>query len=115
MYFELSVTPSWSLELGTKSMLTKMNMRSVNQINAQIKLNEMWKSTHVINSPIKISIVSRSDEVACTRAITQGHLKEELLTNSSQRTFLNYAIHIWNKAPIAIKQSKSLSCAKKAI
>ena len=92
-----------------------MNMKSVNQINAQIKLSEMWKSTNIINYPIKTNKVTRPDEVVHTRAVTQGHLMEDLPPNASQRTFLNDAIHIWNKAPLHIKQCNSLSSAKLAI
>ena len=44
-----------------------------------------------------------------------GHLKEGKLTNASQKTLLNDAMHIWNKTPISIKQCVSLYAAKKAI
>ena len=84
-------------------------------INAQIKLSEMWKSTHIPNYPIKTEQVNRSDDVVNTRAVTNGQLKEILLTNSSQKTFLNDTLHIWNKCPINIKQCESLYSAKKAI
>ena len=97
---------------STKLMLTKMNMISVNQINSQIKLTEMWKSPHVNNYPVKTEQLSRSGEVANTRSVSLGQLKEVLQTNSSQKTFLNDAIHIWNKTPIAIKQCETLYCAK---
>ena len=92
-----------------------MNMKSVNQINAQIKLSEMWKSTNIINYPIKTNKVTRPDKVVHTRAVTQGHLMEDLLTTANQKTFINDAIHIWNKAPVHIKQGNSLSNAKLAI
>ena len=59
--------------------------------------------------------MDRPDEVVHTRAVTQGHLMEDLPPNASQRTFLNDAIHIWNKAPLHIKQCNSLSSAKLAI
>ena len=62
-------------------------MTSVNQINAQIKLNEMWKSTHVNKYSVKTDSVTRSSEVSITRAVSAGQLKEVLLSNSSQRTF----------------------------
>ena len=35
-------------KISTKSMLEKHNMLAVNQINAQIKLTEMWKA---LNDP----------------------------------------------------------------
>ena len=92
-----------------------MNMKSVNQINAQIKLSEMWKSTNIINYPIKTNKVTRPNKMVHIKAVSQGHLMEDLLSNASQRTFLNDAIHIWNKAPLHIKQCNSLSSAKLAM
>ena len=71
----------------------------------------MWKSTHIPNFPIKTEQVNRSDDVVNSN----GQLKEVLLSNSSQKTFLNDALHIWNKCPINIKQCESLYSAKKAI
>ena len=35
-------------------LLKKLNMCSVNQINAQVKLTEMWKASKVENCPIKL-------------------------------------------------------------
>ena len=90
-------------------------MLSVNQINVQIKLSELWKSTGIPNYPIKTEQVNRSDDVVNTRAVTNGQLKEALLTNSSQKTFLNDALHIWNKCPINIKQCESLYSAKRRL
>ena len=102
-------------KVSINSMLLKLKIKSVNQINAQIKLSEMWKSVNIDNYPIKINLVSRSEEVAQTRAYTKGQLQEVLATNTSQRSFINDATHIWNKAPTKIKQCKTLASAKLAI
>ena len=40
-------------KISTKFMLSKFNLLSVNQMNAQIKLTEIWKSVNVKNYPIK--------------------------------------------------------------
>ena len=37
--------------ISTKSLLDEFGMMAVNQINAQIKLLEIWKSLNVLNSP----------------------------------------------------------------
>ena len=50
-----------------------------------------------------------------TRAMTSGVLKEAKISNSSEKTFLNAAIHIWNCAPASIKDCNSIISAKKAI
>ena len=39
----------------TKSMLEKHNMLSVNQINAQIKITELWKVVNDEDHPFKIN------------------------------------------------------------
>ena len=90
-------------------------MLSLNQINAQIKLLEIWKSINIENYPIKTNSVSRGSEVALTRACFAGYLEEKKLTNASSRTFLIDAIRIWNKSPLTIKNCTTIYSAKKPI
>ena len=40
-------------KISTKSILNNLNMLSVNQMNAQIKLSEAWKVTNVPDYPTK--------------------------------------------------------------
>ena len=70
-------------------MLKKFKIISVNQINAQIKLNEMWKSVNISNYPIVTNSVSRIEEVAQTRAVSSGQLIEERVTNLSERKIIH--------------------------
>ena len=100
-------------KISTKSLLSKYNMLSVNQRNAQVKLSEMWKSTHIINYPIKTDSLQRNNDMRCTKAVSNGVLVESKTSNLSQKTFLNDAIHIWNLAPLEIKACESLFSAKK--
>ena len=102
-------------QVSTKSMLVKFKMLSVNQLMAQIKLFEMWKSIHVNNYPIHTEILSPKEDGLSTRARSNGLLiKEGKATNLSQRTFLNDAIHIWNQSPNEIKECVSLFSVKKS-
>ena len=50
-----------------------------------------------------------------TKAMTAGVLKVAKVSNSSEKTFLNDAIHIWNLAPMSIKNCDFITSAKKAI
>ena len=84
-------------------------------MNAQIKLNEMWKSVHIENYPIKTDSLICQPDIINTRARFSGLLKELKFTNKSERTFINDAIHIWNQAPREIKDSPSIHIAKKDI
>ena len=101
--------------ISTKFMLTKFKLLSVNQINAQIKLTEAWKSINVAKYPIQTTPLQRSEDARSTRALTNGMLLEAKTTISSDKTFLNNTIHIWNRAPIEIKNCSSLYSVKKAI
>ena len=87
-------------KISSKSLLEKFKMLSINQMNAQIKLLEIWKTISVKDYPIKTKFVSRSDDIVITRAFSLGYLQENRLTNFSKRTFLNDATHIWNLAPL---------------
>ena len=77
-------------------------------INAQIKLLEIWKSINIEKYKIKTNFVTRNNEVALTRACSAGYLDEKRLSNTSSRSFLNDAIHIWNQAPMAIKSCSTI-------
>ena len=62
--------------ISTKSMLIKMNLLSINQTNAQIKLIEMWKATNIEDYPIEVKKQEYSDNTATTRACTAGRFIE---------------------------------------
>ena len=51
----------------------------------------------------------------CKRASNRGVLVIDATTQKSQATFLNDAFKIWNAAPVVIKNSNTLSIAKKEI
>ena len=73
-----------SEKISTKSMLVKFKV--VNQMLAQIKLSEMWKSTHIANYPIKTELLPSQEQGTNTRARTSGLiLKESKSTFSSQK------------------------------
>ena len=90
-------------------------MLSVNQINGQIKLTEVWKAANVENYPIKLLKKDLNSVTMSTRAATRGDLvlqgKNELCTTS----FLQDSARIWNNAPNDIKDCNSIYKAKKNI
>ena len=69
-------------------MLKKFKMLSVNQINAQIKLCEMWKSVHIVNYPIKTCMLQRSETSMNTRAVGSGALVEVKTVGYESKNFL---------------------------
>ena len=102
-------------KISTKSILTKLNMLSVNQMNAQMKLTEAWKVNNEPEYPIKWVMKSTQDDERLTRATAADIVPETARTNLSQSTFNNDAKKIWNLAPLHIKNCTSIFGAKKAI
>ena len=102
-------------KISTKSIMINLNMLSVNQVNAQVKLTEIWKSLKVDNYPIHCQKLNYKPEARGTRASNRGDLVMDAATSKSQATFLNDAFKIWNAAPTEIKNSSTLATAKKEI
>ena len=102
-------------KVSTISMLVKFKTLSVNQMNAQVKLNEMWKTIHIEKYPIKTVQITTNAVNMNTRARSAGLLFMPKVTCLSERTFINDAIHIWNQVPNEIKECTTLHSAKKAI
>ena len=90
-------------------------MLSVNQINASIKLLEIWKSLNEEQHPLKIIQQSTPVEGASTRASARGRPVETGGSNRLRNTAISDAICIWNKAPALVQESVSLYQVKKAI
>ena len=99
-------------KINTKKLLKHVNMISVNQMNAQIKLSEVWKFE---NYPLKIEKVNHDNNLCKTRSILKGDLKEFGKSDIVHSTFLSDASQIWNACPIEIKNCSSLWSAKKLI
>ena len=97
------------------SLLTKFNMSSVNQINCQIKLLEVWKATNVSKYPLAIDHQVTNDTRVSTRADTNNKPIEIGKTILTQKTCISDAIRLWNLAPDHIVKSKSVTQAKSAI
>ena len=90
-------------------------MQSVNQLIAQVKLLEIWKATNVENFPLKIEHREISEGHRITRSTNSDYILEQGKSNLTQMSFKSDAIKAWNKAPMAIKASKSLNIARKKI
>ena len=85
------------------SLLLKFGMLSVNQLNAQVKLDDY---------PLKIERQSTQSNGVSTRADSRGKpigVGKSLLI---QKSCISDAIHLWNMAPESIITSSSLYQAK---
>ena len=101
--------------VSTKTLFKETKLASINQLNAQIKLLEVWKSQNIKTYPTKWS--TRKETLI--REGLKSTNKPELLisgkTHVQSLTFINDAARVWNNAPSNIKECKSLSSVKKQI
>ena len=99
--------------VSTATLLNQTNMMSVNQINVQIKIQEIWKSLNVPDYPIQIARQTVSVDEPSTRASHDGSLIEKGYSCLSQKTCLNDAIRLWNKLPESVTKCESFNQIKK--
>ena len=88
---------------------------SVNQINAQIKLMEIWKFQKIKDYPLELKKQAPKTDSISTRACTKGRLVEVGRSNVLQNTCISDAIKLWNRAPVCITTCESFFTAKKEI
>ena len=100
-------------KISTASLLAKTNMMSVNQMNCQIKIQEIWKSLNISNYPIQMEKQSPNENGPATRADIKGRLIVSAKSCLSQKTCINDAINIWNQLPKLVTDCKSFYQIKK--
>ena len=102
--------------IRTSVLLAIVNMASINQTHAQIKLLEIWKSfNNEKNNILKIIKVKSYAQGSRTRSGTAINLVELRTSAMSSRTFINDASRLWNAAPDYIKTFDTIYSAKLAI
>ena len=99
----------------TQQLLTKFNMSSVNQLNAQAKLLEVWKALNIEDYPQQIKVQGASKTGAITRRSTKGSPMEMGRLSLTQNLSTNDAIRIWNLSPASVTECVTLYQATKAI
>ena len=98
-------------KVSNKSMLKKHNMLSVNQLNAQIKLTEIWKAMN--DDRITKSEINEDERVS--RSQRNGKIHSNAFSTGTKNTFINDSIKAWNNAPNELKNNRCLSGAKASI
>ena len=102
-------------KISTASLLVKFNMLSVKQINAQMKLSEMWKAVNDSDHPFELTKRESGPNVRAMRSITNEELPVQSFSELSKNTFINDGIKAWNLAPSQIKICTSYASAKNEI
>ena len=103
--------------ITSASLLTKYNLPSINQLSAEIKLTEAWKSTHIVDYPIKMDEFNpnRVHTERLVRTGTTKHWNDEARTTAAKMSFSRDMAKLWNSAPIRITNATCLSGAKREI
>ena len=101
--------------ISTATLLTKFNMMSVNQINAQIKLSEMSKAVKDEDHPFNIEKRESGPDVRPMRSISNEMLTLKSFSEISKNTFINDGIEAWNLAPMKVKECITYASAKNKI
>ena len=99
--------------LTKKFILKNFKMLSVNQVNAQVKLLEMWKANNVDKFPIKVTKQSTAENARVTRGDTSERLLESGMSELVRNSCIGDATKLWNKASIAVKAATTIFSAKK--
>ena len=85
-----------------------MNLLSVNQINAKVKLQEIWKVLNIVDYPLKIKLNEAQADQVVTRAMMNRTPLEMGSTTLKSKTCVSDAIKLWNLAPNDIKSCTSV-------
>ena len=98
--------------VSISSLLNKFIMLSINQLNAKVKLVEMWKAMNLEDYPLKVEQQSCDVDRVSTRADTTGRPVEMGRSNLTQKTCISDAIRLWNQAPEKIINSRNIAQVK---
>ena len=101
--------------ISISSLLEKFKMLSVNQLNAKVKLMEIWKAKNVADYLLKVEHQQNNSHKVNTRADIKERPIEIGVSSLTQKTCVSDAIHLWNLAPDLIKNTTSLYHAKSEI
>ena len=92
----------------TSGMLTNQKMLSVNQLQAQIKLTELWKAMNTGNNPLKFTLQCPTETGLVTRAVTEMKLVQKKGSTLTNDSFIYDATKLWNIAPESKKKHKHI-------
>ena len=102
--------------ISVVSMLKKFEIPSVNQLAAEIKLLEVWKSINVENNPTRLDPYNaNSNPNQQLRSKENRIFNDSAKLNVSKSSFNVDAARVWNSAPNQIRTAVTLAEAKRAI
>ena len=104
-------------KISTKSMLEQFQLLSVNQLAAEIKLIETWKSINIEGCPTELEPynLNQADNEYRLRPQPNRIFNDTARLQLSLSSFHIDAARLWNNAPATVKSALTLNVAKKAI
>ena len=95
-------------KISVESLLKKFGLLSVNQLAAQIKLIEVWKSMHVEGYPLVLDPYTNPDRMVTMelRPQTNRTFDDSHKLKITSQSFCTDAARLWNLAPTTIKTAK---------
>ena len=99
--------------VSISTLLEQTNSLSVNQLNCQIKIQEIWKALNVTDYPIQVTRQTEPESGRSTRACSRGRLLDNGYSELSQKTCINDAVRLWNSLPNSVTTCETLSQIKK--
>ena len=114
--YNTNLTLFTSLQFTCYLQVTELQqILSVNQLNAQVKLLEVWKALNVQKYPLAIKQQSSTHEGVLTRADNKNRPCEIGMASVTTKTCISDAVRLWNLAPQKIKSCGSPFQAKREI
>ena len=99
-----------------KSMLEELNWLSLNQLSAETRLVQAWKTAHVDDYCLQDTLSQRKKGGYSTRGSETISFDPGVDGRSiSSGTFVHQTAKLWNQAPRSIKTASSLEIAKREI
>jgi hypothetical protein len=83
-------------KITTKQLLRNINGLSVNQLNAQIKITEIWKAKNMENYPLKILRINTNLSTIQVRSRDNNSINQTYGSDKLTSTFMNDTIKTWN-------------------
>ena len=105
------------LDITTASLLKKYKLPSENQLAAEIKLTEAWKSTQVEFYPVQLETFNsgREETGRTVRPGTRKIWNDEAKSTAAKISFSRDTAKLWNNAPPEIRNASKISSAKREI
>ena len=98
-----------------KNMLDELGWLSINQLAAETRLIEAWKTLHLEDYCMKDVLKLRHKGNYNTRTNHVDYLDPGVSDIHGSAGFVQTTAKLWNKAPLSVKEAHTLSSAKKEI